>query len=165
MQAASLPLPAVREVLTEPQPAPVPAGETAEEPEKDGVPPEKEPEKAPQQTVIRNYYETMASASLPLPAVREVIDTPAARQPLAAATDAGEQASGAAAGLLSGLEEVLSASLHEASAPVVQNTSQNVSAPVNIQVQSTGANAEQVGQSLYDTAERYLLRTLKGAMA
>ena len=164
-QAAPLPLPAVREVIAEPQPAPVPAGETAEEPEKDDVPPEKEPEKAPQQTVIRNYYETMASASLPLPAVREVIDTPAARQPLAAASDGKEQASSAAAGLLSGLGEVLSVSLREASAPVVQNTSQNVSAPVNIQVHSTGASAEQVGQSLYDTAERYLLRTLKGAMA
>ena len=164
-QAASLPLPAVREVIAEPQPAPVPAGETAEEPEKDDAPPEKEPEKAPQQTVIRNYYETMVSASLPLPAVREVIDTPAARQPLAAASDGNGKFSDSAAGLLSGLGDVLSASLHEASAPVVQNTSQNVSAPVNIQVHSTGANAEQVGQSLYDTAERYLLRTLKGAMA
>ena len=26
----------------------------------------------------------------------------------------------------------------------------------------TGADAEQVGQKLYDTAERYLLRTLQG---
>ena len=46
-------------------------------------------------------------------------------------------------------------------AQIVQNNS-NVSAPVNIQVHSSGANAEQVGQKLYDTAERYLLRTLKG---
>ena len=41
----------------------------------------------------------------------------------------------------------------------------DVSAPVTIQVRSTGADAEQVGRSLYDTAERYLLRTLRGVMA
>ena len=46
---------------------------------------------------------------------------------------------------------------------ITQNNS-NVSAPVTIQVHSTGANAEQIGQKLYDTAERYLLRTLQGAM-
>jgi hypothetical protein len=40
-----------------------------------------------------------------------------------------------------------------------------VSAPVNIQVHASGTSAERIGQSLYDTAERYLLRTLKGAMA
>ena len=49
-------------------------------------------------------------------------------------------------------------------ANITQNNS-NVSAPVTIQVRSTGADAEQVGRSLYDTAERYLLRTLQGAMA
>ena len=68
-----------------------------------------------------------------------------------------------ASGLLSKLGDLLSTSLHETVAPVVQNTSQNVSAPVTIQVRSTGANAEQVGQTLYDTAERYLLRTLRGS--
>ena len=47
---------------------------------------------------------------------------------------------------------------------ITQNNS-NVSAPVTIQVRSSGANAEQVGQKLYDTAERYLLRTLKNVMA
>ncbi|MBQ6514131.1 MAG: hypothetical protein IJI09_05345 [Clostridia bacterium] len=51
-----------------------------------------------------------------------------------------------------------------AGAQITQNNS-NVSAPVTIQVRSTGANAEQIGQKLYDTAERYLLRTLQGAMA
>ena len=47
---------------------------------------------------------------------------------------------------------------------ITQNNS-NVSAPVTIQVRSSGANAEQIGQSLYDTAERYLLRTLRSVMA
>ena len=51
-----------------------------------------------------------------------------------------------------------------AGAQITQNNS-NVSAPVTIQVRSTGADAEQVGQRLYDTAERYLLRTLRQASA
>ena len=40
-----------------------------------------------------------------------------------------------------------------------------VSAPVTIQVHASGADAERIGKSLYDTAERYLLRTLQGVMA
>ena len=40
-----------------------------------------------------------------------------------------------------------------------------VSAPVTIQVHASGADAERIGQSLYDTAERYLIRTLQGVMA
>lgn len=51
-----------------------------------------------------------------------------------------------------------------AGAQITQNNS-NVSAPVTIQVRSSGANPEQIGQKLYDTAERYLLRTLQDAMA
>ena len=42
----------------------------------------------------------------------------------------------------------------------VYNT-QNVSAPVTINVNANGSNAEQIGQTIYNTAERYLLRTLK----
>ena len=49
-----------------------------------------------------------------------------------------------------------------ASAGNVTQNNQNVSAPISIQVHSSGADAEQVGQKLYDTAERYLLRTLQG---
>ena len=51
-----------------------------------------------------------------------------------------------------------------AAAQITQNN-HTVSAPVNIHVTSSGANAERIGQSLYDTAERYLLKTLEGAMA
>ena len=43
---------------------------------------------------------------------------------------------------------------------VTQNN-QNVSAPVTINVNAMGSNAEAIGQTIYDTAERYLLRTLK----
>ena len=47
---------------------------------------------------------------------------------------------------------------------ITQNNS-NVSAPVNIHVHASGASAQDIGESLYDTAERYLLRTLKGVFA
>ena len=43
--------------------------------------------------------------------------------------------------------------------PVYNN--QNVSAPVTINVNAMGSNAEAIGQTIYNTAERYLLRTLK----
>ncbi len=118
-----------------------------------------------------------------VPLLRQLLGelSPAAREQLGNAEitvqNAGPAATAAAAGMpapqgredhtaaLSGLGELLSASLHEASAPVAQTTNQTVSAPVTIQVRSSGADPEQVGQKLYDTAERYLLRTLKGAMA
>ena len=86
----------------------------------------------------------------------------AAIQPLAAA--GGRESMPDASGLLAKLGDLLSVSLHETAAPVTQMTNQNVSAPVTIQVRSTGADAEQVGRSLYDTAERYLLRTLQQAI-
>ena len=47
---------------------------------------------------------------------------------------------------------------------VTQNT-QNVSAPVTINVTASGADANRIGQSIYDTAERYLLRTLRSSMS
>ena len=45
------------------------------------------------------------------------------------------------------------------------NTSSNVSAPVTINVNANGSDASRIGQSVYNTAERYLLRTLRGVMA
>ena len=47
---------------------------------------------------------------------------------------------------------------------VTQNN-QNVSAPVMINVNAMGSNAEAIGQTIYNTAERYLLRTMKGAFS
>ena len=47
--------------------------------------------------------------------------------------------------------------------PVYNN--QNVSAPVTINVNAMGSNAEQIGETIYNTAERYLLRTMKGAFS
>ncbi len=45
----------------------------------------------------------------------------------------------------------------------INQYSRNVSAPVNIHVTAAGSDPEQIGRSLYDTAERYLLRTLRSA--
>ena len=62
---------------------------------------------------------------------------------------------------LSGLPDLLS-SASAAAAPVINNnTSQNVSAPVSIQVTAPGTDPEAVGRSVYDVAEQYLLRTLQ----
>lgn len=55
-------------------------------------------------------------------------------------------------------------SIAPAPAPATQNNS-NVSAPVTINVNASGSDANRIGQSVYNTAERYLLRTMKGALA
>lgn len=47
----------------------------------------------------------------------------------------------------------------------VSNNNTNVSAPVTINVNASGANAERIGESVYNIAERYLLRTMKGVFA
>ena len=43
--------------------------------------------------------------------------------------------------------------------------SKSVQAPVNISVTSTSAQAEAVGRSVYDTAQRSLLKTLQGVFS
>ena len=91
-----------------------------------------------------------------LPLLRQLLGelSPAARQSLSLSVDGGG---------LSSLSGGLSAG--NATAASITQNNQNVSAPVNIQVHSSGANAEQIGESIYDAAERYLVRTLQGVMA
>ena len=43
----------------------------------------------------------------------------------------------------------------------VDGNNQNVEAPVTINVTAVGSDPETVGKSIYDVAERYLLRTLQ----
>ena len=62
---------------------------------------------------------------------------------------------------LSSIPQMMSAALTAATPVVNQTTSSNVSAPVNIHVEAAAADPEAVGRSIYDTAERYLLRTLR----
>ena len=62
---------------------------------------------------------------------------------------------------LSGLPDLL-ASGPAAAAPVINQTSNSsVQAPVSINVTAAGSDPEAVGKSIYDVAERYLLRTLQ----
>ena len=49
-----------------------------------------------------------------------------------------------------------------AAAPVTNNSSKTVQAPVSINVTAAGSSPEAVGRSVYDVAEQYLLRTLGG---
>ena len=96
----------------------------------------------------------LVSPTAKLPLLRQLLSelSPSARASLSLP---GDNALSATGGLAAG------------AAPPVQITqnNSNVSAPVTIQVRSTGADAGQVGQKLYDTAERYLLRTLQGIFA
>lgn len=48
---------------------------------------------------------------------------------------------------------------------IVTRDTRSVSAPVSIQVHASGADAKQIGQSLYSVTERYLLRTLESAFS
>ena len=65
--------------------------------------------------------------------------------------------------ILSTLPDLFSA-VPAAAAPVAVPAapSHTVQAPVNIHVEASAADPEAVGRSIYDTAERYLLRTIQG---
>ena len=62
---------------------------------------------------------------------------------------------------VSNLESILNVS--SVTAPVTNNNSKNIQAPVSINVTAAGSNPEAVGQSVYNVAEQYLLRTLEEA--
>ena len=48
---------------------------------------------------------------------------------------------------------------------IVTRDARSVSAPVSIQVHASGADAKEIGQSLYSVTERYLLQTLESAFS
>lgn len=56
-------------------------------------------------------------------------------------------------------------SVSSVAAGTMTQNNQNVSAPVTINVNASGADANRIGQSIYDTAERYLLRTLRSSVS
>ena len=67
-------------------------------------------------------------------------------------------------GSLSGLSGMLS-SAAGANAPTVHQTNNNsVQAPVSINITASGADPEAIGRSVYDVAEQYLLRTIRGTI-
>ncbi len=67
-------------------------------------------------------------------------------------------------GSLGGLSGMLSSASGANAQTVNQANNNSVQAPVSINVTASGSDPEAVGRSVYDVAEQYLLRTLKGAI-
>ena len=89
-----------------------------------------------------------------LPLLRQLMSelSPAARASLTSGAGTGTAAMAASIPSVSSV----------ATGMMTQNN-QNVSAPVTINVNASGSDANRIGQSIYDTAERYLLRTLRSS--
>ena len=97
-----------------------------------------------------------------IPVKKEGIAVPLLRQLIGElSASARESLQGSSLGGLSGLLS----SVAGATAPTVNQTNNNsVQAPVSINVTASGSDPETVGRSVYNVAEQYLLRTLKGAI-
>ena len=97
-----------------------------------------------------------------IPVKKEGIAVPLLRQLIGElSASARESLQGSSLGNLSGLLSSASG----ANVPTVNQTNNNsVQAPVSINVTASGSDPEAVGRSVYDVAEQYLLRTLKGAI-
>ena len=97
-----------------------------------------------------------------IPVKKEGIAVPLLRQLIGElSASARESLQGGSLGGLSGML----ASASGVNAPTVNQTNNNsVQAPVSINVTASGTDPEAVGRSVYDVAEQYLLRTLKGAI-
>ena len=97
-----------------------------------------------------------------IPVKKEGIAVPLLRQLMGElSASARESLQGSSLGGLSGLLSSASG----ANAPTVNQTNNNsVQAPVSINVTASGSDPEAVGRSVYNVAEQYLLRTLKGAI-
>ena len=101
-----------------------------------------------------------------IPVKKEGIAVPLLRQLLGELSASARESllTGSRGGSLGNLSGLLS-SASGANAPTVNQTNNNsVQAPVSINVTASGSDPEAVGRSVYDVAEQYLLRTLKGAM-
>ena len=98
-----------------------------------------------------------------IPVKKEGIAVPLLRQLI------GELSASARESLQSGSLNELSgmlASAGGANAPTVNQTNNNsVQAPVSINVTASGSDPEAVGRSVYDVAEQYLLRTIRGTIS
>ena len=104
------------------------------------------------------YVIPVKKESMAVPLLQQLFGelSDSARETLRAGFGENEQADA-----LSGLPDLLAAG-SAAAAPVVnQNNNQTVEAPVSISVTAAGTDPEAVGRSIYDVAERYLLRTLQ----
>ena len=98
-----------------------------------------------------------------IPVKKEGIAVPLLRQLIGElSASARESLQGSSLGGLSGLLSSASG----ANAPTVNQTNNNsVQAPVSINVTASGSDPEAVGRSVYDVAEQYLLRTIRGTIS
>ena len=107
-----------------------------------------------------------------LPLLRRLLGelSPAARESLSLSSRAGRGISSSGFNILPTEAEGSLAHLpglsagQPAAGGITNNNNNNLSAPVTINVNARGADAEQIGRTIYDTAERYLVRTLEGVM-
>ena len=63
--------------------------------------------------------------------------------------------------LLRTLSDLVSGLSSATPSATITRNNQNVSAPVTINVNAAGSDPEAIGRTIYNTAERYLLRTLR----
>ena len=110
--------------------------------------------------------DTRASGDLYFAAPAEKPDNPGRSAKAEPAGDVHVTVSGYAgvAEALAGLPDLLASAKGATTQIVNQQSSNNVSAPVSIQVQASGSDPEAVGKSIYDVTEQYLLRTLNSVM-
>ena len=104
------------------------------------------------------YVIPVKKESIAVPLLRQLFGelSDSARETLRMGFEKKEQGS-----VLSTLPDLLS-SAPAAAVPVIKQTSNSsVQAPVSINVTAAGSDPEAVGRSVYDVAERYLLRTLR----
>ncbi len=101
-----------------------------------------------------------------IPVKKETVAVPLLRQLMGELSASARESlqAGSPGGSLNSLSGMLS-SVSGAAAPAVHQTSHNsVQAPVSINVTASGSDPEAVGRSVYDVAEQYLLRTVRGVM-
>ena len=97
-----------------------------------------------------------------IPVKKETVAVPLLRQLIGElSASARESLQG---GSLGGLSGMLSSASGANASTVNQTNNNSVQAPVSINVTASGSDPEAVGRSVYDVAEQYLLRTLKGAI-
>ena len=102
-----------------------------------------------------------------IPVKKESIAVPLLRQLIGELSASARESlqGGTLGGSLSSLSGMLS-SVSGATAPTVNQTNNNtVQAPVSINVTASGVDPEAVGRSVYDVAEQYLLRTIRGTIS
>jgi len=102
-----------------------------------------------------------------IPVKKEGIAVPLLRQLMGELSASARESlqGGSLGGSLNSLSGMLS-SASGTTAPTVNQTNNNsVQAPVSINVTASGSDVEAVGRSVYDVAEQYLLRTIRGTIS